>query len=180
MGRPKVYDKDAVLTATTQLFWKKGLAETSLADIEKSTGVNKSSLYAEFTDKDDIFVASLIHYIKSNGVYEILGQLPLGKSNIIEFLRVGKSCPGQRGCFAVNSLRESAILPAKAKEVISTHLQKVKSKLAANIQATNFTGSAEHCAELILTFNAGLCLELNANKNCQEYKIQEFIKLMNL
>ncbi len=180
MGRTKVYNRAALLNKTTQLFWKKGIAETSLADIEKATGVNKSSLYAEFADKDDIFVASLAHYVQTNGVYEVLSGLPLGKSNVIAFLKLGKSCAGQRGCFVVNSLRESAILPAKAKDFIQAHLKSVKAKLIANIEASNCAASAEICAELILTFNAGLCLELNATKAPQDEKILAFIQALNL
>jgi TetR/AcrR family transcriptional regulator, copper-responsive repressor len=180
MGRPKIYDKDTLLKETAQLFWKKGLAETSLADIEKTTGVNKSSLYSEFSDKDEIFTASLSHYIQNNGVYELLDKAPLGKANIIEFLKLGKSCGGQRGCFVVNSIRESPILPTEAKDIIQAHLKKVKSKLIANIVATKFKGQPESCADLILTFNAGLCLELNATKNSPDAKIEDFLKLLSL
>ncbi len=180
MGRTKIYNRAALLDKTTQLFWKKGIAETSLADIEKSTGVNKSSLYAEFADKDDIFVASLAHYVQTNGVFQVLTKMPLGRSNVIEFLKLGKSCAGQRGCFVVNSLRESAILPAKAKDFIQAHLKSVRSKLIVNIEAANYAGSAETCADLVLTFNAGLCLELNATKAPQDEKILAFIQALNL
>lgn len=180
MGRPKVYDKEKLLTETTRLFWKKGLADTSLADIEKATGVNKSSLYSEFSDKNDIFNASLSHYIQSNGVYDVLEKIPLGKANIIDFLKLGKSCSGQKGCFVANSLRESAILPTEAKEIIHVHLKRVKAKLLANIEATNFKGNPDSCADLILTFNTGLCLELNANKNSPDAKIEDFLKLISL
>ena len=180
MGRQKIYDLDTLLKATTQVFWEKGLAETTLADIEKCTGVNKSSLYTEFKDKEDIFAASINHYINNNGVYELLSVHPLGKSNVMAFLKLGKSCSGQRGCFVVNSVRESAILPLKAKELIQAHLKKVKLKLIENIIKTNFIGNPEVCADLILTFNAGLCLELNANRKSQEDKIESFISLLSL
>ena len=132
LGRPKAYDREALVSATTQLFWRQGLSETSLVDIEKSTGVNKSSLYSEFEDKDDIFVASLSHYIQSNGVYEILDRRPLGRANVVEFLNLGKSCAGQRRCFVANSLRESAILPQRARDLIHEYIRKVKAKLEAN------------------------------------------------
>lgn len=185
MARTKDYDRTELLKTTTQLFWRQGLADTSLADIERSTGVNKSSLYAEFADKDDLFVASLTHYIQTNRVYETLSREPLGKTNLSEFLELGKSCSGQRGCFVVNSMRESAILPARAKDVIHSHLKKVKTLLVANIKAAHAPLSSprqspESIADLILTFNAGLCLELNAVKSPVRDKITAFMQLIQL
>jgi AcrR family transcriptional regulator len=180
MGRPKIYDRDAVLHATTQVFWQKGLAETTLSDIEKCTGVNKSSLYTEFLDKEDIFTASIEHYIQTGGVLELLNQKPLGKKNLLEFLKLGKSCSGQRGCFVANSLREFAILPDRAKELIQSHFKKIKAQITRNIRATKFSGNPEKGTDLILTFNAGLCLELNATKESQEEKIDAFVSMLGI
>ena len=56
MGRPKGFERSEVLDKALQLFWKKGFADTSLQDLEKATGVNKSGLYSEFKDKDEIFL----------------------------------------------------------------------------------------------------------------------------
>jgi len=180
MGRVKIYDRNNLLDTAVQLFWKKGLSETSLADIEKSTGVNKSSLYAEFADKDDIFVASLERYIKTNGISALLDREPLGKENVAAFLKIGKCREGQRGCFVVNSIRESAILPGGAQSLIQSHFKLVKAKLAKNIEHTKFQGDPETCAAMILTFNAGLCLELNVAKKMSHEKIDAFIKMMSL
>lgn len=176
----KIYNRDVLLETTTQLFWRKGLSETSLADIEKSTGVNKSSLYSEFADKDDMFVACIEHYIKNNGVYELLDRKPLGRGNLIDFLKLGKSCEGQRGCFVVNSVRESAILPEKAKNLIKAHFRKVRAKVISNIEASSYIGDASTCADLILTFNSGLCIELNATKDSPLEKINAFVKVLGL
>ena len=41
------------------VFWRRGFADTSLHELEQATGVNKSGLYAEFKDKEDLFVQSL-------------------------------------------------------------------------------------------------------------------------
>ncbi len=49
------------------VFWKHGFAETTVQDLEEATGVNKSRLYAEFENKDDLFIASLRRYLESCG-----------------------------------------------------------------------------------------------------------------
>src|ERR1700691_5835111 len=62
MGRRKLFTREDVLDKTIPVFWKHGLAETSVQDLEQATGVRKSGLYAEFKDKEDLFVASMRQY----------------------------------------------------------------------------------------------------------------------
>ena len=52
MGRPKKYDREAVLDRAMQAFWRNGYEATSTADLEAQMGVNRSSLYAEFGSKE--------------------------------------------------------------------------------------------------------------------------------
>lgn len=53
-----------MLDKTIPVFWKHGLADTMVKDLERAIGVNKSSLYAEFESKEDLFVASLHRYFE--------------------------------------------------------------------------------------------------------------------
>ena len=59
MGRRKLFTREDVLDKAIPVFWKHGLAETSVQDLEEATGVRKSGLYTEFKDKEDLFVESL-------------------------------------------------------------------------------------------------------------------------
>src|SRR5258708_6788921 len=61
---------------------------TTLQHLEQATGVNKSGLYSEFKDKEDLFLASLERYAQTRGA-EILTAQPLGWGNIERFLRLG-------------------------------------------------------------------------------------------
>ena len=51
MGRLKTFSREEVLEKAMPVFWKQGFADTSLQDLERATGVNKSGLYTEFRDK---------------------------------------------------------------------------------------------------------------------------------
>jgi TetR/AcrR family transcriptional regulator, copper-responsive repressor len=42
-----------VLEKAIRVFWKRGFPDTSVQDLERATGVNKSGLYSEFRDKED-------------------------------------------------------------------------------------------------------------------------------
>src|SRR5437899_10866900 len=77
MGRPKQFNREGVLDRAIPVFWKQGFANTTVQDLEQATGVNKSGLYTEFKDKEDLFLASLEHYAQTRGA-EILAAQPLG------------------------------------------------------------------------------------------------------
>jgi hypothetical protein len=57
-----------VLEKAMPVSWKHGFADTSLQELERATVVNKSGLYTEFRDKEDLFVACLRHYLESRGL----------------------------------------------------------------------------------------------------------------
>jgi len=162
MGRPKNFTRDAVLEKALPVFWRRGFADTSLQELEKTTGVNKSGLYAEFKDKEDLFVQSLRYYLERLEKQALLTAEPLGWNNIERFLKMEPSgLPGQKGCFAVNSMRECAILPPAAADAITRSRSKIKQLLAKNIEAERPKMNPDSLADLVLTFFTGLNMEHN-------------------
>jgi AcrR family transcriptional regulator len=178
MGRPKNFSREEVLEKAMPVFWKHGFADTSLQDLEESTGVNKSGLYTEFRDKEDLFVACLRHYLESQDKRGLLTKEPLGWKNVGTFLKNGPFNKGEKqGCFAINSMREFAILPDGAYVAITENRALVRHLLAMNIEAErpNMTPSA--IAEMVLSFFSGLCIERNlkAGNASSSRKIENFI-----
>ena len=179
MGRPKGFEREIVLENAIQLFWKKGFADTSLQDLEKATGVNKSGLYSEFKDKEDIFLECIKQYKENSNALESLQAEPLGWKNIKNFLKAGTACQGQKGCFMVNTIREASILPAKVKNVIENHITLIRVSLLQNLESTQSKKNHEELADIILTFNTGLKLKLNFVKpDMLENEIESFIYLL--
>src|SRR5580704_11532423 len=98
MGRPKKFKRDEVLVKAMPLFWERGFADTGLHDLEKATGVNKSGLYSEFKDKEDLFLASLRYYLESRNGKALLSAEPLGWGNVEKLLKIALVCSGgQKG-----------------------------------------------------------------------------------
>jgi hypothetical protein len=58
----------------------------------------------------------------------------------------------QKGCFAVSSMREFAILPPEAAGIITRSRSKLKRLIAKNIEIERPKMNAESLAELVLTF----------------------------
>lgn len=164
MGRPKGFKREEVLDNAIQLFWRKGFADTSLQDLEKATGVNKSGLYSEFKDKDDLFVECLKHYGKTSTVMEVLTKQPLGRRNLENFLIAGQRCSQTKGCFYANTIREFSITPIKAKNQVLNHLALVKEAVHQNVVALVGTKNASAVTEVIVTFSSGIALRFNAGE----------------
>jgi TetR/AcrR family transcriptional regulator, copper-responsive repressor len=78
MGRPN-FSREEVLERRC-LSCTHGFSDTGLQELERATGVNKSGLYSEFRDKEDLFVACLGHYLESQGKREDITSLAIGEA----------------------------------------------------------------------------------------------------
>ena len=178
MGRPKGFSRVQVLEKAMPVFWKHGYADTSLQELERATGVNKSGLYAEFSNKEDLFVACLRHYLESQGKRGLLTNSPLGWNNVEDFLKNGPLHKGEhQGCFSVNSMREFAILPDEAYAVVTENRALVERLLAMNIEAEKTKMTPSAIAEMVLSYFSGLCIERNlkSGKSSSTRKIESFM-----
>jgi TetR/AcrR family transcriptional regulator, copper-responsive repressor len=178
MGRRKSYSREEVLEKAMPVFWKRGFAGTSLQELERATGVNKSGLYTEFRDKEDLFVACLRHYLESQGKRGLLTKEPLGWKNVETFLKNGPLNKGEpQGCFSVNSMRELAILPDEAYGAVTENRELLERLLAMNIEAEKTKMAPSAIAEMVLSFFSGLCIERNlkSGKASSTRKIENFI-----
>src|SRR6202048_4582554 len=178
MGRPKGFSRQQVLEKAMPVFWKHGFSDTSLQDLERATGVNKSGLYTEFRDKEDLFVACLRYYLESQEKRGFLIREPLGWKNVETFLKNGPLNRGeQQGCFSVHSMREFAILPDEAYGVITENRAQLQRLLALNIEAEKPCMAPSAIAEMVLSFFSGLCIERNlkSTKASSTRKIETFM-----
>ena len=58
-GRPRKFDKDAVLQLIVNVFWEKGYSGTSLDDLAVATSLSRPSLYAAYGNKLSMYLAAL-------------------------------------------------------------------------------------------------------------------------
>lgn len=112
MGRPKSYDQDQIMKKVMMQFWQSGFAETSIADLETATSLNRYSLYNGFGDKEVLFEKALGYY-QEQIISRLLAPLienPTALDSINKFFihlnTALKSRYGVFGCFIQNSQRE--------------------------------------------------------------------------
>ncbi|MEU9096503.1 TetR/AcrR family transcriptional regulator [Streptomyces sp. NPDC048361] len=67
MAGKKQFDVDLALDAAMVQFWRAGYADTSLDDLSRTTGLNRSSIYSSFGDKDTLYLRCMDRYAARYG-----------------------------------------------------------------------------------------------------------------
>ncbi len=131
MARPREFDVDIVLESATRIFWTKGFENTSLDDLCEATGLNRSSLYAAFGAKRDLYLSALARY--EDGAAARIAAALRGKparegvkvflDALIDSIVAG---PGRRGCFIGNCAAELARLDRGAATRVRRSLTRIE------------------------------------------------------
>ena len=107
MGRPRGFDTTSVLDAAMRVFWEKGYEGATLNDLTDAMGINRSSMWAAFGDKEDLFKKAFGRYINT---YQRYMREALEKPTIREVIESSLrstvdflSTPGNpKGCLSVH------------------------------------------------------------------------------
>ncbi|MBR8638914.1 TetR/AcrR family transcriptional regulator [Streptomyces tuirus] len=106
----KHFDPDATLETVVRLFWRQGVASTGIQDIVNATGLNRSSLYATFGGKMQLYHTALERYAdsRSRPVLDRLAEDERGLPAVADFFTglIETRCSGeyaQWGCMVSNA-----------------------------------------------------------------------------
>ncbi len=114
MARPRSFDTGEVVEAAKQVFWDRGYHGTAIEDLERSTKLNRSSLYWTFGDKRALFLQALSAYLdgfisprlapmeRADAGLDDIGRFFGG---LAELFRSDETT-ARRGCLMVNSIAE--------------------------------------------------------------------------
>ncbi|NVK31664.1 MAG: TetR/AcrR family transcriptional regulator [Gammaproteobacteria bacterium] len=109
-GRPRKFDRSAVLKTVRETFWLTGYAGTNYALLCERTGLNKPSLYNAFGSKDALFLEALESYIalgvqpsieRLNAVQNVRTAIQMLLEDTVKAL-TDEQTPA--GCFLANNL----------------------------------------------------------------------------
>ena len=124
-GRPREFDIDEVLDRTIEVFRGRGYEASSMADIERATGLNVSSIYNTFGSKEALFQRALSRYqsIRLAAIADVLAAGTGGLDDLHRALELqqaeSQSDWGLQGCLAINTMTELGSRAGNAKEILA-------------------------------------------------------------
>ncbi|MEU5924433.1 MULTISPECIES: TetR/AcrR family transcriptional regulator [Streptomyces] len=69
IGRPRGFDADEALERAMRVFWEQGYEGASLTDLTSAMGITRTSMYAAFGNKEDLFRRALERYTEGPASY---------------------------------------------------------------------------------------------------------------
>ena len=107
IGRPRGFDAEQALRRALVVFWEKGYEGASLADLTGAMGITKTSMYAAFGNKEQLFRKALDRY--QTGPMSFLAEAlrkPTARA-VVEtifsgFVRMQRDRDKARGCLVVS------------------------------------------------------------------------------
>ncbi len=180
MARPRTFNEHEVTENIRNLFWKKGYADTSIADLEAATGLKRTSLYAAFGDKQSLYLTALKSY--KSMTTEILKQhfsdskqpLESIKSVLVSSVCNASDDPECKGCFFINAGAERFNECKDTSQIISTNRQQLiaifegQLGIAQQLGALSPDASIEKLAVYLYTLYTGLILSTKKGATKQE------------
>ena len=112
MPRPREYDRDAVISAAKEAFWRRGYEATGLDELEEATQLSRSSMYAAFGSKRALFDEAMGEY-RSTFIESVLGPVEAEQATAEEaagffatLASLFRHDLGSRGCLMINAIGE--------------------------------------------------------------------------
>ena len=147
MPRPCVYDRNDLLHRATALFWERGFAGTSVDDLVRATGVNRSSLYSAYPDKSALYLAALEHYLDTvtrDNLQRLAEGARAAQAIRSFFFHVAEQRPQPNapahGCLVTNAAVEIGAAQAEVADRVRAGFARMESALAARLKEARQQG----------------------------------------
>jgi len=172
-GRHCSFDKPIALDKAMEVFWTNGFQGSSLSDLTQAMGINKSSLYSTFGNKEALFNRVLERYVQKHGMVhaeQLVHPTKALRERIQNYLfsiskmTTNPELPG--GCLICNSTSEAGgtCLPNETHQVVTKINQVTKTSLVDFFETEKAAGnidgktSPDILASYLMTLQYGLAV----------------------
>ncbi len=188
VGRPRLFDEEAVLSELTALFWRQGYAQTSMADIEQASGVHKPSLYRTFGSKEELFATVLRRYLAERIAMfaALIDRAGTGIDGVHRFLEMFEadavSERGRDGCLMVMASNElRGTLPGY--DFSTDYRRQMREQIRTLIDRAQPGGEADAeiaqaRTDLLTTYLLGLHVVMRSGAGAEE--IHQYLNAMHV
>ncbi len=160
MARTIEFDREDVLQKAMEVFWLEGYCKTSISTLVAVTNLKPGSLYAAFSSKEGLFLASLDYYgqqsVDELNKFIILADTPLQgiKEFLFKIIREIRDGNTNVSCFLVNTILEISSDKTVIRDAVNKHLAAIESTLLSALIKSQKTGeiSAHQNAQSLAKF----------------------------
>lgn len=143
----KHFDPEVALERAEQLFWRHGAATTSIQAVTEATGLNRSSLYATFGGKRELYAAALRRYVHHRALpaFRALADDERGLPAVRDFFAalVEVRCSGAYagwGCMVVNAHAGAERDDEEVRALLDEHHRSLRDALCAVLSTAQRRG----------------------------------------
>lgn len=146
MMRTKAFDPDATLDRAMEFFWAHGYAAAGVDELLRHLGLSRSSLYATYGSKEELFRRALERYLEREArpalaaLAEPGPVLPVLRRMLLRLADVERHDPERRGCMVVNTAMERIPADDASAATIRAHLAADVDVLAAALRRAQAQG----------------------------------------
>lgn len=181
MARSPGFDRTKVLEAAMILFWARGYTATSLPDLLDTMGIARSSFYASFRSKRELFIECLelfgdrtLAIVDKDAKKLPAGALP--RAFFDATLLAVSQRKAHQGCMMVNTILELADVDSELNQLATQKLNAIENAFAMAFRQAQdrdemeTTCSPEKLASMVMTINLGLRVQSRQKLSQQALK----------
>ncbi|MDX2355302.1 TetR/AcrR family transcriptional regulator [Dietzia sp. PP-33] len=166
MGRTQSYDTAAVIRRAREIFWESGYEDAAIPDLERATGLNRSSIYNAFGSKRGLFDAAVDSYLDEviRPLLQPFSATPVARDAIVEYFgrlrstfHNADSPASANGCLLINSANAPIARDAAVRETVAAYREELRAAIGRGVTAyrpTHDPGAnarlADACAAMIV------------------------------
>ncbi|MGW0535878.1 TetR/AcrR family transcriptional regulator [Streptomyces sp. NPDC003032] len=171
----KHFDPDEALDRVVRLFWQHGAATTSIQAVATATGLNRSSLYATFGGKQELYLAALRRYLRdhSQRAFRFVAEDGRGLASVRAFFAglIELRCSGPYagwGCMVVNAHAGAERTDPEVRALLEEHHEQLRDVMRGALEVARAEGElgdgadVEAAAEILVLLAYGVNLRSRA------------------
>ncbi|SDZ89163.1 TetR/AcrR family transcriptional regulator [Pedobacter hartonius] len=181
MARNREFNEQFVIETATELFWTKGYNAVSTQDLINAFGISRSSMYAAYKDKKNLFIIALQHYIQTSAkavIDELAKDKPFMEiiSTILNLIADETIVDTKsKGCFIINTTIELAPHDNEILSIIEKQRENLVDALTLAIQKgieneeLSKSNNPKFLANYFYSIINGLRVDAKVSKDKQSY-----------
>lgn len=166
MAGVRQFDAEQTIERALEVFWRKGLAATSMQDLAEATGVLRGSLYNAYGDKETLFLAAYERYgqrvlDEARAVLDKASSPERALRDFFEYtIRSMTTGSPTRGCLTTKTVTEESgrgeHVQAALRSFLDDFERVVKERLSRQDAASRLALAPADAARLVATLTRGI------------------------